>query len=275
MMGEILFDIKNVAYDYPTGECGLAGVSVEVKKGDRMAVLGANASGKSTLLRLLAGLCFASDGAVTAYGKPLTQDTLDGREFRKFFRSEIGMLFQNVDAQLFSATVEEDIAFGPLQLGLPLDEVRTRITDMAHLCGVDGLLSRSPHALSGGEKKRVALASVLAVNPSVLLLDEPTAGLDPRTEVWLLDMLDSLSSAGKTVVIATHDLRFASEFADRLIVLSEEHTVAAEGPPEKILSDEELLLRVNLIHSHAHRHGRTRHAHPHLHSLGHEHDHIA
>jgi len=273
-MSETIFELRNVGYDYPTGETALSQVNLTIRKGDRLALLGANASGKSTLIHILDGLIFPSAGDALAYGTLLNEDTLTAPEFRKFFRSEVGLLFQNVDAQLFCATVEEDIAFGPLQLGLSASETRERIMDSAVVCGVDHLLARSSHGLSGGEKRRVALASVLAVNPSVILFDEPTAGLDPRTEYWLLETLDQLVAAGKTLVMATHDLGFASEFADRAVALAEDHTIAAEGPARTILMDAELLLRVNLIHSHAHRHGRLRHIHPHLHhSLGHEHEH--
>jgi cobalt/nickel transport system ATP-binding protein len=272
-MNEPIFQLSHVEYEYPTGERALAGIDLTIARGQRLAALGANASGKSTLLQMLDGLCLPSGGEVKAFGKILDDDILHDAGFRRFFRGEVGMLFQNVDAQLFSATVEEDIAFGPLQLGLTLDETRARITDVSRMCEVEYLLGRPPYALSGGEKKRVALASILAVNPSVLLLDEPTAGLDPRTEVWLLDILDQLASAGKTLVIATHDLRFAADFADSVVALSEDHIIAAQGSPEDVLADYDLLLSINLIHAHTHRHGQLRHSHPHLHSLDHGHDH--
>ncbi|MDO8683262.1 MAG: ABC transporter ATP-binding protein [Armatimonadota bacterium] len=272
-MSEYLFELSNAEYDYPTGQKALSGIDLAIRKGERLAVLGANASGKSTLLHILDGLYFALSGTVKAFGQMLTEEGLRDLEFRRFFRSEVGLVFQNVDAQLFSASVEEDLAFGPLQLGLSDDEVRSRIEGAAHLCGVESLMSRPPHALSGGEKKRVALASVLAVNPSILLLDEPTAGLDPRTEIWLIEALDQLAAEGKTLVISTHDLGFAAAFADRAIAIAEDHTLAAQGTPEQILSDYELLLRLNLIHPNAHRHGLLQHAHPHLHSLVHEHEH--
>lgn len=272
-MNEPVFELSCVEYEYPTGEKALAGVDLTIARGQRLAALGANASGKSTLLQILDGLCFPSNGEVKAFGKIVSEDALRDAEFRRFFRGEVGMLFQNVDAQLFSATVEEDIAFGPLQLGLSRDETRARIADVSKICGVEHLLGRPPYALSGGEKKRVALASILAVNPSVLLLDEPTAGLDPRTEVWLLDILDQLASVGKTLVIATHDLRFAADFADSVVALNEEHVIAAQGTPEEVLANYDLLLSINLIHAHTHRHGQLRHSHPHLHSLDHGHVH--
>lgn len=272
-MSSLIFEINNGSYEYPTGQKALVSVNLQVAEGERLGVIGANASGKSTLLYLLGGLRFPNAGVCTAYGRELSEPALHEPEFRRFFRSEVGILFQNVDAQLFCATVEEDIAFGPLQLGLSLDETRARVDDVARLCGVENLLTRQPYALSGGEKKRVALASVLAVNPSALLLDEPTAGLDPRTEMWLAETLNMLATVGKTIIIATHDLTFAGEFATRVVAMGEDHTIAAQGTPEEILADIDLLLRLNLIHSHAHGHGTVKHAHPHLHTLGHGHEH--
>ena len=270
-MDDIIFELHNAGFTYPSGQPALAEVGLAIRRGDRLAILGANASGKSTLLHLLDGLYFASSGGVRACGRDLDEKALNDPDFRRFFRSEVALLFQNVDAQLFCASVEEDIAFGPLQLGLSTEETRRRIAESARLCEVESLLERPPHSLSGGEKKRVALASMLAVDPSVLLLDEPSAGLDPRTEVWLIEILDALSEAGKTVVVATHDLSFAAEFCDVAAALGEDHRLAAYGPPETILADYDLLLRLNLIHSHAHRHGRLRHVHPHAHTSGHEH----
>jgi cobalt/nickel transport system ATP-binding protein len=272
-MSDVLFDLKAVCYDYPSGQTALDGIDLEIREGDHVALLGANACGKSTLLHVMDGLCFPASGEIRAFGRVLTQSTLNDHQFRQFFRSEVGLLFQNVDAQLFSALVEDDIAFAPLQLGLSERETRDRVMDCARLCGVEELLPRPPHALSGGEKKRVALASVLAANPSVLLLDEPTAGLDPRTELWLGEMLDRLAAGGKTIVMATHDLTFAAEFAGCVAAMGEDHRIAAQGTPREILSDQELLLRLNLIHSHAHKHGHLRHAHPHFHGQGHGHAH--
>ena len=138
---------------------------------------------------------------------------------------------------------------------------------------LDDLAERAPYNLSGGEKKKVALASVLAINPDVLMLDEPTSGLDPRTERWLLELLERLHAVGKTIVIATHQLDVLEQVADRAVVLGEDHTVAAVGPVADVLADRDLLLRVNLIHEHVHVHGGVSHTHVHAHEGPHEHEH--
>ena len=138
--------------------------------------------------------------------------------------------------QLFCSSVLDELAFGPLQLGLPEDEVRRRVRDVAAHLRIEKLLDRPPYSLSGGEKKRVAIASVITMEPHVLLLDEPTSALDPRSQVWLLDVLDEWKREGRTVVMATHDLSAAAEAADRLVVLSEDHTVVADGTPDEVLA---------------------------------------
>ncbi len=166
----------------------------------------------------------------------------------------MGFIFQNSDAQLFSATVRDELAFAPLQLGLSAEQVEQRIIETADLLGITPLLDRPPYKLSGGEKKKVALACVLTANPEVLFLDEPTNGLDPRTQFWLVEFLASLQNAGKTIITATHDLSIVEEIAQRVIVLRENHTVAADGTPFEIFSDRELLLDVNLIHERSHFH---------------------
>ena len=231
-----------------------------------MALLGANGCGKSTLLQVLDGLLFPQQGTVRAFGAAITERGLADGAANALFRRRVGLVFQNAEAQLFSASVWEEVAFGPLHLGLHAEEVRRRAEEVLELFGLEGIRERPPFRLSGGEKRKVALASVLAVNPSVLLLDEPTSGLDPRTRRWLIDMLVRLGAAGKTLVTATHDLEVVEEIADRVAVFGEDHRLAACGPPAQILSDRDLLLRVNLIDPRFHRHahgGDHRHYHTH------------
>jgi ABC-type multidrug transport system ATPase subunit len=172
--------------------------------------------------------------------------------------------------QLFSATVWDDIAFGPLQLGFSASEVKSRVDGLLEMLRITDLRDRAPHTLSDGQKKKAAIASSLATDPDVLLLDEPTNGLDPRTQVWLIELLEGLRRKGKTIISATHDLSIAGDIAERAIVLSEDHAVAADGPYPEVISNDELLLRVNLIHEHAHYHGETAHVHRHGH-YGHYH----
>jgi cobalt/nickel transport system ATP-binding protein len=212
-----------------------------------LALIGANGCGKSTLLKLLDGLIFPSVGALYAFGSVVTEDLLEDEGFSRAFRSRVGLVFQNADAQVFSATVREEVAFGCLQLGMGREETVDRCSDVLSMLGISGLADRSPFQLSGGEKRRVAIASVLVMNPDVLLLDEPTAGLDPRTQQWLSDLIVELNEHGRTVVFATHDLDLVARTADRCIVLGEEHSIEAVGPPDRVLADDGLLIRANLV----------------------------
>src|SRR5262249_11477175 len=157
-------------------------------------------------------------GTYRAFGQDVTEDALEDEQFSTGFRSRVGFIFQNADAQVFSPTVREEVAFGPLQLGLPREEVEGRIDDVLALLDIADLAERAPYQLSGGQKKRVAIASVLAMNPEVLLFDEPTAALDPRTQQWLLELLVELGRAGKTIVLATHDLDVLDWVAHRCLV---------------------------------------------------------
>jgi cobalt/nickel transport system ATP-binding protein len=268
-----LYSIENVTFAYPGHEPCLCDICFDIHPGERLALIGANGSGKSTLLHLLDGLYFPDSGSIRVMGEKLTEDLVETPPFGPRFRKEVGFVFQNSDAQLFCATVAEELAFAPLQLGWPRDEIGRRIADTLDMLEIAHLRDRTPQALSSGEKKRVALASVLVVGPSVLLLDEPTAGLDPRSQSILLEILLSLHEAGMTIIAATHELALLDHIADRAIVLGEDHRVAADGPVYDMLHDTDLLLSVNLIHAHSHSHGALVHSHPHDHSLAHEHRH--
>jgi cobalt/nickel transport system ATP-binding protein len=266
-----VFALDSVSFSYPDGVPALRDVSLRIGAGERVALLGANGSGKSTLLRLLAGLAQPDGGELRAFGAPLTAEVLKDEGQAQAFRRRVGVVFQSADVQLFNPTVRDEVAFGPLHLGLEPREVERRITDMLRLLDLEELAERAPYKLSGGEKKRVALAAVLACDPEVLLFDEPTAGLDPRTQDWLIELLQRLHAAGKTLVLATHQLADLARLADRAVVLAEDHTVAADRSLSELFADRELLLRVNLIHEHAHYHGALLHAHPHGHLEGEPH----
>ena len=272
-MAEIIYKIDNISFSYPNRPLVLDGVSFNIESGESTAILGANACGKSTLLHLMDGLYFPRTGNISFCDKYLTEENVEIPPFSSEFRQKVGFLFQNSDAQLFCQSVEEEIAFGPLQLKLSIEEVKSRVEDVIKWLELEHLRDRSPQTLSGGEKKKVALASLLTLAPKVLLLDEPTAGLDPRTQHWLVDLLQSLYQNGITLIIASHDLTFVSEIANRAMVLSEEHKLVADAPVMNILNDLDLLLSVNLIHAHKHKHGTTEHEHPHLHETLHEHKH--
>jgi len=262
------FALESVRHEYRAGVPALAAIDLAISSGQHVAIVGANGSGKSTLLKMLDGLVFPTSGAIRAFGAPLTADALEDPAFRRDFRARVGFVFQEADVQLFCSDAYDELAFGPLQLGLARDEVERRVREAAQQLRIEPLLERPPYTLSGGEKKRVAIASVLTMQPHVLLLDEPTNALDPRSQVWLLDVLEDWKLEGRTVVMATHDLSAAAESADRIVVLSEDHTIVADGTPGEVLAQRDLLLSVNLIHEHTHRHASTAHRHAHAHDPG-------
>ncbi|MDO8671443.1 MAG: ABC transporter ATP-binding protein [Dehalococcoidia bacterium] len=267
-----IFELKGVEYSYEK-VMALTNISLDIRQGEKIAILGANGTGKSTLLRILDALCFPTKGTITAFGNPLTEDLLREQPYAHAFRRRVGLVFQDPDVQLFSPTVWDELAFGPLQLGLPKAEIVERVNDIMSLMHIERLKDRPPYRLSGGEKKKVALASILVVEPDVLLLDEPTASLDPRSQTEFIELLLEMNDRGTTLVTATHDLDIVEDIADRAVVIGDDHTIAASAPPKDILSDRELLLLTNLIHEHPHRHSDRRHAHPHWHLRHHDHQH--
>ena len=260
-----LLELESAWYDYAADIPALAGLSLAVVPGERVVILGANGCGKTTLLKLLAGLLFPQRGRYRAFGREITESLLSRDPFGSFFRKEVGVLFQNVDAQLFNPTVEDEIAFGPLQLKASLDDVRRTVRESLDRFGLHGLAGRPPFALSGGEKKKVALAAMLAVDPQVLLLDEPTAGLDPRSSRILVDLILEAQGQGKTVVTSTNDLHIVPEIAGRVVVFGEDRRILASGTPEAILQDRAILRAANLIHRHRHAHAGVWHEHEHEH----------
>jgi cobalt/nickel transport system ATP-binding protein len=256
----MIYEARQVTYRYAEATA-LDGVTFGIERQQRIAVLGANGSGKSTLLRLLDALCFASSGAIYFDGRELTEQALTENAFAEQFRTTVAFVFQNPDVQLFNPTVYDEIAFGPLQLGK--NGIDARVTGMLERFQITHLKDRAPHRLSGGEKKRVALASTLVLDPEVLILDEPTAALDPESQSAMIEFL--LDCKGKkTVITATHNLDIVEEIADYCLVLKAGKLVA-QGTPGEILRDERLLRATHLLHSHRHRHGGVIHSHPHVH----------
>ncbi len=247
---ELVFQVEDVSFAYDGQQAALEGVNMEVRQGETLVILGANGSGKSTLLKLLDGLYYPSHGRIKAFGNVLTEAALSDEAFNFAFRRRVGLVFQDADVQLFSPSVVEEVAFAPLQLGLSQAEVEARIEMALKALNIEKLRDRSPHRLSGGEKRKVALASILSLQPEVWLMDEPTTGLDPRSQSWLVDFMQEQHAAGRTIVAATHDLSLAEQIADRIYVFAEDHTIAAQGRPGEILCDHELLHRTNLEHFH-------------------------
>jgi cobalt/nickel transport system ATP-binding protein len=217
---------RGLRYRYPNGVVGLDGVDLSVTEGERVAVLGPNGAGKTTLMLHLNGL-LAGDGALDVGG------IRDVRELR----AAVGLVFQDPDDQLFMPTVGEDVAFGPLNLGLTRDEVTARVRVALATVRMSHVEDRAPHQLSLGQRRRVAIATVLAMRPRLLVLDEPSANLDPRARRELLEVLDSFD---RTMLVVTHDLPFAARLCERAVILSGGR-VAADGPCAEILADEELL----------------------------------
>jgi cobalt/nickel transport system ATP-binding protein len=267
-----VFELRDVSFDYD-GVPALRSLSLTIAAGQRIALVGANGSGKSTLLRLLDALCFPASGSLGFQGQPLTARHLQEEAFRRSFRRQVGLVFQNPDVQLFNPTVFDEVAFGPLQLDWSREEVLGRIQGTLDAMNIAHLRQRPPHRLSGGEKKKVALASVLVMDPAVLLLDEPAAALDPKSQSQIVDLLQGWKSTGKTVVTATHQLELLEDIAD-LVYVMEQGSIIASGTPGEILSNGALLLEANLVHAHRHSHAGMVHSHPHLHGLSHrEHEH--
>lgn len=263
-----------MSFAYEGGHVALDQVNLDVRAGESLVIVGANGSGKSTLLKLLDGLYFPSQGSITAFGNSLTERVLDDEAVNFAFRRRVGLVFQDADVQLFSPSVLDEVAFAPLQLGLEPDEVNRRVNSALKALGIESLAGRAPHRLSGGEKRKVALASILSLQPEVWLLDEPTTGLDPRGQSWLVDFIREQYKAGKTVVTATHDLSIIELIATRVYVFGTDHKIAATGTAEEILGNHDLMHACNLAHYHLSRHaGHRNGVHGALVEGGHHHFH--
>ncbi|MDW8100923.1 MAG: ABC transporter ATP-binding protein [Anaerolineae bacterium] len=237
-----LLELDSLVYRYPgRTELALAGASLRVSAGERMAIIGSNGSGKSTLLLHANGTLRPSGGQVRFAGKPVSYD----RRGLLMLRRHVGIVFQNPDEQLFSASVAQDISFGPLNLGLDAKAARRRVEEAAELCGITHLLDRPTHALSGGEKTCVALAGVLAMNPQVIIADEVTSGLDPWMRDQVLAIFDRLARQGKAIVLSTHDLDVAWRWADQ-VAFMQAGRVLFVTPPKQMFTNPTILALTKL-----------------------------
>lgn len=268
---ETLFSVEQLNYSYFGKITALADIDLTIGAGERFAIIGANGSGKSTLLQLLSGLVFPSSGSIRFREHQLHEKALREEGFLRYFRERVGYVFQDSDVQLFCPTVLDELMYGPLQLAISREEAEHRSHEVLGMLGLGNHADRPTYMLSGGEKKRVAIGSVLTMNPEVLLLDEPTNGLDPRTQSFLIDLLVSLNEAGKTIILATHDLNLVADLDMRVALMSEKHCIEKIGSASEILSDHKLLLQTNLIHEHRHIHGNRSHQHRHSHAILHRH----
>ena len=228
-------DIQDLYFSYPDGRKALRGVSLFINPGEKTALVGPNGSGKSTLLLHLNGI-LRGEGEVHVCGKELTDESL------RQIRALVGLVFQDPDDQLFSQSVYEDVAFGPLYMGLPKEELVQKVRQALEDVGMAGSEERVPHHLSEGEKKRVAIATVLSMDPEVLVLDEPTAGLDPRGRRELIQLMRGLP---QTMLVATHDMRMVAELFERTVII-DEGQVVGDGPTAQILAEPHLLERHGL-----------------------------
>ena len=236
-----MIEVKNLKYSYNSQYQALKGVSLKVNKGEMVSLLGKNGAGKSTLFLHLNGIYEPDEGQVFIDGEELKYD----KKSLLKFRQKVGIVFQNPDDQIFAPTVEEDVAFGPLNLGLPMEEVQDRVEEALARVGMSGFEKAAPHHLSGGQKKRVAIAGILAMKPEIMVLDEPTAGLDPQGVTNLSILLKQLNDEGITIIISTHEVDLVPDYADKIFVLVD-GLLIGEGTPKEIFSQPEILEKANL-----------------------------
>ena len=241
-----MIELRDVSFAYD-GVPALSHVDMRIRRGEAVAFIGPIGSGKSTLLKLVNGIVLPDTGSYFLAGEEITRKRLKESGFSRRMQQRIGFLFQNVDAQLFCPVVYDEVAFGPRQLGLDDAAVDERVKDCLRLLGIDHLARRAPHHLSEGEKRSVALASVLALNPEVLTLDEPMNGLDPRTKRLMREVILSLSAAGKTILCSTHDFAYVEDLFSRAVVISRDHAVARDGEYRSILGDRAFLSDLNIV----------------------------
>jgi len=239
-VSEAAISVRDVKYSYPDGSVALDNVSLKVNKGEKVAIVGPNGAGKSTLLMHMVGILTPQRGEVTILGLPVNDKNI--HEIRR----NVGMTFQNPDDQLFCSTVYEDVAYGPLNLGLPKDEVASRTRDALRQVGLEGYDERPPHRLSEGEKKKVAIATVLSMQPKIVIIDEPTANLDPQSRQELIDLVRNLwEKQNFTLVVATHDVDLVPQIAGRTFILNQ-GLVTAEGPIRDVFRNIDVLHKARL-----------------------------
>lgn len=272
-MNSSVFELKDAYFSYLGKYPALCGIDINIRQGEKVTVIGANGSGKSTFLHMLDGLIFPDRGTIKAFGRELKESAFNDQNYSINFRKKVGLVFQNPDVQLFCPTVREDIIFGPLQLGMDKKIIEKRLEELSKDLNIKALLDRSPHQLSIGEKRKVAIASTLSIDPEILILDEPLAGLDPLTTRHIIGLLIQANKSGKTIITSTHDLHVVEEISDVVYVFSQEKKIVRHGQPDEILNDAVLLERNNLIHAHSHRHKDKAHIHPHQHLDHHSEEH--
>lgn len=240
-MSHPIISVKDLRYSYGMGQEILKGVSLDIMKGEKIAVIGTNGAGKSTFFLNLNGVLTPDSGEIYFHGRKMEQSKEDLMELRR----GIGIVFQDADNQIIATTVMGEVSFGPMNLGLPKAEVKNRVLEALSYMNIADFKERAPHYLSGGEKKRVTIADIIAMHSEVIVFDEPTTALDPVNVCALETVLQKLSNEGKTLLISTHDLDFAYRWANRIIVFSNGQVIA-DGIPEDVFQQEDILVKANL-----------------------------
>lgn len=241
-----MIEMKDVSYAYKNIKA-LNNINMNVSAGESIAFIGPNGSGKSTLIKMINGIISPDTGTYIFDGEKITSKKLENNLFSKAFHKKIGFVFQNSEVQLFCSNVYDEIAFGPRQMGISEDEVKTRVNDCMKLLDIEKLKDRQPYHLSGGEKKKVSIASVLVLNPEVLVLDEPMNDLDPKTKRYFKELIINLNNAGKTILCSTHDFQYVDGIFKRAIVLSSSHTILRDDYYDRVLGDTNFLYENNII----------------------------
>ncbi len=249
-----MIEVKNIIYEYD-GKKALNDINLNIKENERVVLFGNNGSGKSTFLRILAGLYFTKKGEYFFKNQKIKKKSIN-----KEFRKKVGILFQNPESMIFNPTVFDEIAFSLTEFGF--DNIEERVVEIAKKFNIEKFLQKSPLELSGGEKQKVMLAAIMVYEPELLLLDEPTAAMDPNTTGWFLDFIYDFK---KTAIIATHDISLGYEMSDRAVVIDEKHRKIYDGDMEKLMGDLDTLVHANLIHKHKHKHKNFIHSHYHTH----------
>jgi ABC-type cobalt transport system, ATPase component len=238
-MRKLILKIEDLHYDYGNGKSALNGVNIDIYEGEKIAVIGSNGSGKSTFFLNV-------DGVLTPeQGKIIYRDTVINKKNLKELRKNIGIVFQDADNQIIASTVRAEVGFGPMNLKLPKDEVLKRVDEALEYMNISHLKDRPPHYLSGGEKKRVSIADIIAMKSEIIIFDEPTAALDPLNAMMLEDVLLKLGTEGKTMLISTHDVDFTYRWAERVLVFNE-GKIIADGSPIEIFTNMKILKQANL-----------------------------
>ncbi|RII33049.1 ABC transporter ATP-binding protein [Clostridium chromiireducens] len=242
-----MIDIENASYSYDAEVTALRNIDLHIDEGEAIALIGVNGSGKSTLMKLINGLIVADSGSYFFEGEEINNKKMQNEEFSKAFHKKIGFVFQNSDVQLFCSNVYDEIAFGPRQMGMDEVEVIKRVEDTLKLLKIEELRNRQPYHLSGGEKKKVSIASVVVLNPDVYIFDEPMNGLDPKTKRFLREFMISINNAGKTILCSTHDFEYVKGVFKRAVVFSSNHTIVRDGVYDEIMNDSKFLYDNNII----------------------------